>query len=610
MHIPELTSERSEDPTIMETLMRSCVFSRCSIILFCLGSAYGQAPRRAPRTAPNFGTDPEIRTRVVVNPVFATGMKCDGSTDDSAALQAALASAANPVLGNATVIMPPGTCIINPAVVSIDAAIWLQGAGKFGTILKRKNSSGGSPILLINSNGITLSDFAIDGNKGGPGIATPADSIATGTPFDGITIERMRLVNSTNSDIASYVTAPGSYSADWLIADNDFSNQGNPVSPCSVSFNCANILVRNPLRVRVLGNRSDTCENFGLFSSIPGGGQVEIGQNAISHLGGFGVALGGGVLGSAGAHVHHNVIVSSKTNADNLIDLAFWSDFVVDHNILYHNGVLANNNGLAIGCVGDFPPANHGEVDSNTCYIAPNQTIDIVGYGLGGNDISVTNNFVQGASSAGISIAVSNMGPSRGVRIIGNTAKNNGQAQVTLGPHAGIELYLGVGAPNLAGLSDVVIQGNHSYDDQSVKTQAYGIGVGLFGEKTPFSNVTIEDNDVTGNLLAGIANNAVPSIPGLVIRNNLGHNPVGSITAPVFPASGAGAQTNNSGYDVTLYITSGTNPIMIGINGATLTGVSVPGGGAVSGPIRLPANQSITLTYASGGTPSWQWIAD
>ncbi len=537
-------------------------------------------------------------------------MKCDGSTDDSAALQAALASA-TASLGNATLIMPPGTCIVDPgASVSINAAIWLQGAGRFGTTLKRKNSSSGGSILLINSSGVTLSDFAIDGNKGGTGIGTPADSVAADAPFSNITIQRMRFMNSTNSDVASYVSGAGNYTADWLIVDNDFENQGNPFSSCIASIKCANLRLLQPLRLRVTDNRSNGAQQFILLASIPGGGQIDVGQNTISNLDGFGVALGGGVLGSAGAHIHHNVIDSTNTNADNLIDLAFWSDFLVDHNIMYHNGMVPNNSGLAIGCIGDFPPANHGDVDSNICYIAPNRTIDVVGIGLGGSDVSVTNNFVQGASSAGISIAVSNLGPARGVRIIGNTTKNNDQAQVTLGPHAGIELYLGVGASTSAGLSDVIIQGNHSYDDQPAKTQAYGIGIGLYGQPAPYANILVEGNDVTGNLLGGVLSNATPPVPGLVIRNNLGHNPIGSITAPAFPASGAGALVNTTGYDVTIYVTSGTNPIAIAINGIVLTGVSVAGGGAVSSPIRLPANQSITLTYTAGGTPSWQWIAD
>jgi hypothetical protein len=588
--------------------MRNCALSLLSIVLGCSGNSQAQSPARSPRTTSRIRTEPEITPRVIINPVFATGMVCDGVTDDSAALRTALASAANPSLGNATVIMPPGTCIIDPgASVSINASIWLQGAGRFGTTLKRKNSSSGATILLIGSNGVTLSDFAIDGNKGGPGIASSADSVAATSPFAAITILRMRFANSTNSDIASYVTGAGNYTTDWLIEDNDFENQGNPFSSCIASIRCANLRLLQPLRLRIIGNNSNNSQQFALFGSIPGGGQVEVGQNTINNLDGFAVALGGGVLGSAGAHIHHNFISSTNTNVDNLLDLAFWSDFTIDHNVLYHNGVPTSDDGLAIGCVGDFPPANHGEVDSNICYIAPNTIINVVGIGLGGSDVSVTNNFVQGASSAGISIAISNLAPSRGVRIIGNTAKNNNQNPT--GAHAGIELYLGVGGTGLSGLTDVIIQGNHSYDDQPTKTQSFGIGVGLYGQRSGFADITIEGNNVIGNKTGGILNNALP-FTGFVIRNNAGHNPVGPITAPDFPMSGAGPQMNNTGYDVTVYITSGTQPITIAINGTTLTGVLVPGGGVVSGPIRLPANQSITLTYTGGGTPSWQWVAE
>ena len=130
----------------------------------------------------------------------------------------------------------------------------------------------------------------------------------------------------------------------------------------------------------------------------------------------------------------------------------------------------------------------------------------------------------------------------------------------------------------------------------------------LFGQKTGYSNVVIENNDVTGNLVAGVFNNA-GNIPNLVIRNNLGHNPVGVIPTVAFPNSGA-PFTNQTGLDSTIYITSGTTPITIAINGVTLNGVTVPGGGAVGSPIRLPANQNITLTYGPGGAPSWQWVAD
>jgi hypothetical protein len=534
-------------------------------------------------------------------------MKCDGSSDDSAALQAALNSAVNAGLGNATIIMPPGTCIIDPAAgVSINSGVWLQGAGKYGTTLKRKNSSGGSPILLLNSNNITLTDFAIDGNKGGPGIATPADSIAAGVPLSMITIQRMRFANSTNSDIASYVSGAGNLATDWIVADNDFVNQGNPVSSCAITIGCGNLYLHQPLGLRVTGNRSDSSENFALFSSIPGGGQVDVGDNTITNLGGFAVALGGGVIGAAGAHIHHNFITSNTTDPFNLIDLAFWNDFTVDHNAIYHNSVAPSSTSVASCCIADFPPANKGVVDSNICHAVPVSGLNVVGIGLGGSDISVTNNYVEGGSSAGIGIAVSYAGPAKRVTIIGNITKNNNQQNP--GHHAGIELFVNPGAPSMGSLSDVIIRGNHSYDDQPQKTQGYGIGVALYGQTTGFNNIIIEGNDVSGNAVAGVQNLAT-SYSGFVIRNNPGFNPVGLLGAPDVPASGA-PLTNSTGYDATIYITSGTHPITVAINGTVLTGATIPGGGAASGPIRLAANQNITLTYVTGGTPSWQWIGE
>jgi hypothetical protein len=586
--------------------MRRLSLPLAGVLLVCLSNAYAQAPERFPRTPP-VKPDSEIRTKWIMNPVFATGMKCDGSTDDSAALQAILNSAAYASLGNATVIMPPGTCIIDLAAhVSINATIWLQGAGRLGTTLKRKNSSNGGSILMINSNGVTLSDFAIDGNKEGPGIVAPADSVSATGPFSDVTVQRMRFMNSTDSDIVSSVSGPGNYTTNWLVEDNDFQNQGNPFSSCITSIQCANVRLLQPLHVQVLRNRSDNSQQFALFGSISGGGQVDVGENIVTNLGGFGVALGGGVLGASGAHVHHNFISTTNSDPHNLIDVAFWNDFTVDHNVLHHNGVAPSPVNEPSACIADFPPANHGEVDSNICYAMPTANLNVVGISMGGDDVSITNNFVQDCSTAGIGVAVGSQGPARGVRIIGNTARNNDHQNP--GSHAGIELFLGPGGPNLAALSDVIIQGNHSYDDQPVKTQGYGIGIALAGVRAGFTTVMVEGNNVTGNRNGPFLNNATP-FTGFVIRNNVGLNPVGAISAPGFPLSGT-ALLNNTGYDVTVYITSGAQPITIAVNGTSLTGVVVLGGGAVSGPIRLPANQNITLTYVGGGTPSWQWIAD
>jgi len=530
-------------------------------------------------------------------------MKCDGITDDSAALQSSL-NAAQSTAGVATVIMPPGTCLIDPAAkVTINASLWLQGAGKYGTTIKRKDFSSGKEILLLAADDITLSDFGFDGNKQGTGITTSTDSIATAAPVAGITVQRMRFTNSTGSDVLSAANGAGLFNTRWLISDSDFENQGDP--NCGVTIRCGNILIQQPLDVRVIGNHSDNSEHFALFSSYPGSGLVEVGNNTILNVDGFGIGLGGGVVGSAGAHIHHNFITTTTTDPFNLVDLAFWSDFTVDHNVLHHNGQLTTE-AAPNGCVADFPPANHGVIDANECFAEPTTTIAVTGIAVGGSDTTISNNFVEGCSSAGIAFTIASTGPQTGAKIIGNTTKNNSSGLP--GVHAGIDLYLAPGAGNLAAVSDVLIQNNHSYDDQPKKTQAYGIGVGLFGLDTNYTNIVIEGNDVAGNLKSGIQINA--AVQGLVVRNNLGFNPVGAIVAPAFPDGTGTVVSNTTGYDVTVYITSGTNPISIAIGGTTLTGVTVAGGGVVGPPIRLPANQNLTLTYMAGGTPSWQWIAD
>jgi Pectate lyase superfamily protein len=581
-----------------------------SIVFFLslTNSASGQAIGRTSQSTQRTAQLSDAKPRVIINPVFATGMKCDGITDDSSALQSALNAASLSGPGNVSVILPPGTCVVDPgANITINSALWLQGAGRFGTTLKRKNASSGGSILQINSNGITFSDFAIDGNKGGTGITAAADSIATNNPFSGITIQRMRFLNSTHSDIASYFTGAGAFATDWLILENEFDNGGD--ATCNAAVSCANVYLQQPLRASILGNTATNSQHFALFSSYPGGGQVEVGQNTASNIGGYFVALGGGVLGSAGAHLHDNFIVTNKTYAWNIFDLAFWSDFNVDHNTMYYTGGYASSSGVPAACIADFPPANHGEIDGNICYLSPILSTNVLGISVGGSDVSIANNFIQGASTAGIGFAVSSLGPARGLRIIGNTTKNNSQGSP--GAHAGIELYLGVGdgSPSFAALSDVVIQGNHCYDDQTTQTQGYGIGIGFGGQLTGFSDVVIEGNNLAGNIHSGLLNGAT-SITGLAIRNNFGFNPVGAVPPPAFPASGAGPVVNTTGYDVSIYITSGSNPITLAINGVPLTGVTVAGGGAVSVPIRLAANQNITVNYTAGGTPSWQWIGD
>lgn len=241
--------------------------------------------------------------------------------------------------------------------------------------------------------------------------------------------------------------------------------------------------------------------------------------------------------------------------------------------------------------------------------MTPSPGVNVTGIAVGGDDDLISNNYVEGAGSAGIVCVIGAAGPIRGIRIIGNTVKNNGTRNPGL--DAGIELYLANNPPDLAGLSDIIISGNHSYDDQPNKTQGYGIGITLFDKDTNLYNIVIENNDVAGNINAGVFNRS-QFLTSLAIRNNFGYNPIGVITAPAFPVPGAGPVTNTTGFDTTIYVTSGTGPVTISINGVAVPALTIPGGGVVGNPIRLPANQNITVSYGGLGklTPSWQWVAD
>lgn len=111
---------------------------------------------------------------------------------------------------------------------------------------------------------------------------------------------------------------------------------------------------------------------------------------------------------------------------------------------------------------------------------------------------------------------------------------------------------------------------------------------------------TVADNWLeTGS--AGFVSFAASSLSKA--HHNVGLNPVGNFGPPAVPASGT-ALINPAGVDVMIVIdTVGTlTDILIG--GTSLGVVPI-----TAMTIRLPAGQTITLTYA-GAAPTWKWFGD
>lgn len=115
------------------------------------------------------------------------------------------------------------------------------------------------------------------------------------------------------------------------------------------------------------------------------------------------------------------------------------------------------------------------------------------------------------------------------------------------------------------------------------------------GENGAYAGNNIHDNFLITGSTGTISLNAA-STP--LVHHNIGYNPVGN-KAPGVPASTTPYQ-NQFGTDATVFISGGT------VSAIAIGGVAT---GFTSGTFRVPANQTITLTY-TGAPTTYKWYLD
>jgi len=91
------------------------------------------------------------------------GAAGDGSTDDTAAIQAALTACGS--AGGGVVYLPTGTYIISTAL-TVSAATTVQGAGLGRSTIKAKSTHTGRGLYILNVAGVRVADLTIDMNSG------------------------------------------------------------------------------------------------------------------------------------------------------------------------------------------------------------------------------------------------------------------------------------------------------------------------------------------------------------------------------------------------------------------------------------------------------------
>jgi hypothetical protein len=121
-------------------------------------------------------------------------------------------------------------------------------------------------------------------------------------------------------------------------------------------------------------------------------------------------------------------------------------------------------------------------------------------------------------------------------------------------------------------------------------TQGYGIFIGSGCDK-----FVVSGNNVDGNATGGILNGATAATNG-IIRDNIGHNPVGLVT----PTVGASPYTYTAGqYHESVYISGGTVSA-IAIGGSTVFT-------STDKQVSLSPGQSVVITYSGAPTVrSWR----
>lgn len=482
---------------------------------------------------------------VSVKDYGATG---NGSTDDTAAIQAAVNATAS---AKGSLYFPAGTYLVGTAI-SIPANINLFGQG-YDSHLTRTTT--GNVFSIIGTSGTLISNVHITELRfSGP--STQASSVSgNGIYIDYtsyITVENcfftgFGLTNSNDGGISgirsSYISVIGN---NFRLNTNGLCF-GTPNSTIGTdhSLIAHNICLSNWED----GLHTQQCSYITMANNICGNnGQVSDGAG-IDVLRDSYDTMEGNLCFSNGGN---GIEVGSGTSAD--------TGHVISNNINYQNG----GNGISVANL-----STKCAITSNNCSGNIGHGINISPSGTASATIEsmvVTNNQAQGNGGNGINI--SNPTASSIVRyavVSGNTVQGNTSHGILL--TARVEYNL---------VANNIVVSNTSN------------GIRLSSQSTNIPN----HNVISGNILVGNATQLGQSgDTNSTVINNKGHNPQGIAAITV----GASPYTYTAGSTPeTIYISGGT------VSAVVKSSTTLYSQSNVS--VRLESNQAVTVTYSSAPT--------
>lgn len=418
----------------------------------------------------------------------AYGLTGDGSTDDSAALTALIATA-----GGKTIFFPDGTYIIENVNVNV-AKTTLTGSS--GALLKKKSAGAASIILVkISATDCTVDGLAFDGNA-----YANCQIILLSSGADRACVRRCRLNNPV---LGIYLQNAVN---DVLIAGNVFTGNGYGVLTHD-NFTGARLSICN--NTFVGGTTGDAIEinTPGSPVSRPSAGATEVSivGNTISNYSdtSTNAGIGIGLAHVQGATVSGNLVYTTRGNGIHIEDGS--TNITVTGNRVsgcYGGGIIV----LAVASPKES--CKNVTITGNTvsgCATGVSGEggicIETGSSAVGSDGIIVANNIVTNNGNAALAecYGIYLQYDCRNTTVSGNIVKNT-----TAIANSGIKVTQG---------TNLNITENRCYDDQTTKTQQYGLKVAQSQ-----TNYHCSGNDFSGNLTAptdGTALSAVTATQGM-----------------------------------------------------------------------------------------------
>ena len=402
----------------------------------------------------------------------------DGVTDDSAAIMAAITAAVG-----STLLLPSGSYLVTGDTLSLSGSTNI--IGQPGAVLKLASSLASKKLLLIEPTGdkVSISGVTFDVNQ------PTADSWTNiSVEIDGATNILLENCSFTNSASSAFPAANNGYGVYLKGAYSSISIE-----------NCVFALHRYAVVTEPSSSGSDITVQNCSFSDLAGDGveinvpsgscnNINVCNSTFRNLGsnnvgrGFGVGASGAVgstisdlfvtgcsfygVDNQGVHIEDgckNVTVANNyfESCGTAAAISFGSSIYVAASVALNraiSNVIVQSNTLVLGVGSDYG-----------IFAAGNYLL---------TGFSVANNFVDGAGN-GIGIVVNSVNSKAGVHE--NTVKNCNGVAIRYDSTSG------------------AITDNFCFDDQTVKTQTYGLQLQSNARQT-----VVRDNNFTGNINIGI----------------------------------------------------------------------------------------------------------